>query len=190
MMRFFRPLCIVVAMFVSMVGVYSVSAQQPTQTPTTCNNVLEVLKYDQLDKSIEVVKCFENHVIARPVVRSDGTTNNSLWEHIQKKHKLKDGWTRDNTIFSRLQRQGKHSYRQKSRPSMQVVFRKFKNDFPQEIKLDLDRYPPGGSLPMSSARHLIQEVIPNFFLRRKTNPLRMNFSIKRLYKDKINATHE
>lgn len=161
--------------------ILTAKAQEKTSANVT-DNVLMILKVLGLDDSIELIERCESKMIARPRILPDGTKDTRLWDYIQDSRKRKTGeWSHDNVLMSSLWGHGKFSYRQTVRPSLQVVFY-FKDEQVDKIVLDVDRFPPGGGSKVTSARHFIQEIIPNFFMRRKTCQKRMAGAIQRRYK--------
>lgn len=152
-----------------------------SQKTSACDNVAGMLAMYHLEKSVEVIKCYESYVTVKPVLRSDGTTDNSLWEFVQEHHNVIKDWTHDNALISWVEGHGKYSFRQKCRPSMQVTFHKVKNNVAKYIKIDLDRYPPSARAWVTSARHFLQEQFPNLVFGKKTNADRMHDSLVKLY---------
>ncbi len=158
------------------------SAAFAQRQTTVADNVITVLDVFGLADSIEIVSVNKNYVIARPRLRPDGAVDNRLWETINSSRARGERkWVHDNTAMSWLSRNGTHSYRQASRPSLQAVF-SFRDKKVVKIKLDIDRFPPGGNGPMTSARHFFQEMVPNLWLGKRTNQSRISRSLKALYR--------
>lgn len=157
------------------------SAAFAQRQTTVADNVITVLNVLGAADSIEILSVNRNYVIARPRVRSDATIDNRLWETINSSRlRGEKKWVHDNTAMSWLNRHGTHSYRQASRPSLQAVFL-FRDKKIVEIKLDVDRFPPGGNGPLTSARHLFQEMLPNLLLGKMTDQSRISRSLKTRY---------
>lgn len=158
----------------------SSKAQEKT-SPDVADNVLTVLKVLNLDDSIELVQKRESSVVVRPRTLPNGAKDTRLWDYIQDARKRKTGeWSHDNVLMSNIWGHGSFSYRQTGRPSLQVVFY-FKDKQLDKMIMDVDRFPPSGSSKVTSARHFIQELIPNFLMRKKTNQLRIFGAIQRKY---------
>lgn len=154
---------------------------QEKPAANVADNVLVILKVLGLNDSIDLVETCKSSVVARPRILPDGTTDTKLWDYIQDARKRETGeWSHDNVFMSNLWGHGSFSYRQTGRPSLQVVFY-FKNKQIERMVLDIDRFPPSGSSKVTSARHVIQELIPNFLMRRKTNQRRIFGAIQRRY---------
>ncbi len=147
---------------------------------TVEDNVLKILRFLKIDHCVDIYERYDSYVIAKPVGNPGGGVKNCLLETILESRKLNKGeWVHDNVVLSRLQKNGRHSYRQTSRPSLQVIFN-IKKGVVIDIILDVDKYPPHADDPKGSIRHAILELIPHWVLRTKTNSEKMSFSIDKL----------
>lgn len=155
---------------------------------TLCDNVKMWLQMYSLNESVEIVDCTSKSIVMKPLLRSDGTYDLKLWNSIQDSRKVDNSkWIHDNTVFSWLQRNGKYSYRQNSRPSAQVSFHDFKDGVAMRIKIDFDRFAPGGNRLIDSARHFIQELSKNLIFRKETDQDRMKPSLQTQYQKKMGS---
>ena len=148
---------------------------------TVEHNVMKVLAFLKLEKCIVIYERKPGYVKAKPASNADGTINNCLLQHIlESRAQNKGEWFHDNVFLSRLQKNGRHSYRQTSRPSLHVIF-SFKSEVLTDIILDVDKYPPSGKDPKGSFRHALLEIIPHLIFRTKTDSEKMSASLDRLH---------
>jgi hypothetical protein len=177
---FFLPIILVLA---------STSYCRAYAQTTVAANVSEALAQSGLNGSVEMVRVHRDFVIAKPRVLPDGEADHSLWNLIQWEITRAQGagtkgrWLHDPPCLSRLLGNGIHSYRQRSRPSLQAVFYfpgsagappflDSQGEAPYFIKLDVDRFPPGGAR-LNSARHFLIEILPHWLLQGRTNQERI-----------------
>lgn len=149
--------------------------------PSVAENVMTALRVQGLSHSIDVIETYEDHVVAVPHRRADGTNDTSLLDYIRLSRKEgKREWIHDNTVCSWFWGHGTYSYRQRVRPSLHATFFFSPDGKLAKIKLDVDRFPPG-STKITSARHLIQELIPNKLFGKKTDQTYIAGALQRRY---------
>ncbi len=111
----------------------------------------------------------------------NGNVDNAIWDFVQRDRQQKNPTImHDNQFMSRRKGNGYHSYREKTRPSLQVVFLFHDGDkVPYAAHMDMDRFPPGASY-VTSVRHFFQEQVRHRVFRGKKDYPRMARSLKRI----------
>jgi hypothetical protein len=158
---------------------------QPDQAITAEDNVKTGFTIHDPDGSkglIVSVETWQNQDIRVVLTfrkRADGSTDSALWDYVQADRKSKKPlFLHDNVKFTKLFRMSPQSYRERLRPSMQIVFLFRKGEpVPFGAKVDFDRFPVNAALPVSSARHFLQELVGHRFFGGKTDQRRMATAI-------------
>lgn len=153
---------------------------------TVADNVSTVLTHEQqsLVNSYDVVRVTKDDVFAFPRQKPNGTYDHGLWDFVRGPHGSgKSKWLHDNSLLSWLAKHGTHSYRIKGRWSLHIEF--FCNGkYPggMLIKMHIDRFAPGWGSPVDSARHFLQEQIPDLLGGGEHDQREIELKLRQRYK--------
>lgn len=153
-----------------------------TRAQTIADNVMTVLRAEGLENSIDIVEVCDDHLIAAPRRRPEGSYDTALFDSIMRSRKAgRKEWIHDNVVWSWLWGHGTRSYRERTRPSLHAVFFFSRGGVIEKIKLDIDRFPPGAT-KVTGARHALQELIPNKVFGKKTDQNYIAGALQRKYR--------